>query len=136
MRHRFGDLITGKRLLPFIQNTHPDDKYVFWPNKASAHYSKLIASWLNENVKYANKADNPLSVPQARQIKNFWGCLTQKVYESGFGAKSVHQLQERIRLKLKEFDFDYVKSLMLGVKAKFQKIGQENFCFTEIALFD
>ena len=42
-----------------------------------------------------------------------------------WGAKSEYQLQERIKLKLKEFDLDYVNSLMVGVKAKLQKNGQE-----------
>ena len=62
---------------------------------------------------------------QARPIENFWVCLAQKFYESGLGAKSEYQLQERIKLKLKEFDLDYVNILMVEAKAKLRKIGQE-----------
>lgn len=29
-----------ERLLPFIRNNHPPNCYVFWPDKASAHYAK------------------------------------------------------------------------------------------------
>ena len=43
-----------KRLLPFIQSTHQDDEYAFWPDLASAHYSKETTSWLDKNVKYVD----------------------------------------------------------------------------------
>ena len=75
----------------------------------------------------------PTSAPNLE----FWVCLSEKVYETGWGTKSKYQLQDRTKLKLKEFGLDYVKSLMLGVKAKLRKISQEGvFFFTQIVLFD
>ena len=29
-----------KILLPFLKEHHADEKYVFWPDKASSHYAK------------------------------------------------------------------------------------------------
>ena len=59
------------------------------------------------------------------QSRIFGAVWLQKVYESGWEAKSEYQLMERIKLKLKKFDLDFVKSLMGGVKAKLRKIGQK-----------
>ena len=82
-------------------------------------------TWMNENVNYVTKDINPPNVPQARPIENFWGCLSEKVYEGGWQASTEQQLINRIKLKLKEFDLNFVKSLMAGVKAKLRKIGHD-----------
>ena len=57
---------------------------------------------------------------QARPIENFWGCLTQKVYEGGRAVTTEH----RIHRKLRKFDLKCMESLMRGVKAKVKSIGQ------------
>jgi hypothetical protein len=112
-----------QRLLPFIHKHHPDFNYVFWPDLASAHYSKATISWMDENVNYVPKTTNPPNVPQARPIENFWGCLKQKVYDGGWKATSEEQLIRRIKSKLTEFDSSYVETLMAGVKAKVKSIA-------------
>lgn len=112
------------RLLPFINEHHQDKNYIFWPDLASAHYSKETVSWMNENIKFVPKHLNPPNVPQARPIENFWGCLAQKVYEGGWEAKTEQQLIHRIESKLKEFDLNFVETLMEGVKAKVKSIGK------------
>ena len=119
------DECLNKRLLPFIHEYHKDLDYVFWPDLASAHYSMESTTWMNENVNYVTKDINPPNVPQARPIENFWGCLSEKVYEGGWQASTEQQLINRIKLKLKEFDLNFVKSLMAGVKAKLRKIGHD-----------
>ena len=78
---------------------------------------------MNENVKFVPKRFKPLNVPQAYEIKNFWGCLAQKVYEGGWEAKTEQQLIRRIKSKMKEFDKKFVESLLEGVKAKVKSIG-------------
>ncbi|RNA43258.1 hypothetical protein BpHYR1_022911 [Brachionus plicatilis] len=65
---------------------------------------------MNENVNYVTKDINPPNVLQVRSTENFWGCLSEK-----------------------EFDLNFVKSLMVRVKAKLRKIGHGeifafNFC--------
>ena len=74
---------------------------------------------MDENVKDIN----PPNVPQARPIENFWGCLVQKVYEGGWEAKTEQQLIRRIKSKMKEFDKNFVESLLEGVKDKVKSIG-------------
>ena len=126
-----------QRLLPFIHEYHPDFNYIFWPDFASAHYSKETTIWLDENVNYVAKEINPPNVPQARPIENFWGCLAQKVYEGDWQATSEKQLIRRIECKLKEFDLRYVKTLMAGVKAKLRSIGQGGvFSFLRYLIFN
>lgn len=80
---------------------------------------------MEQNVNYVVKAINPPNVPQARPIENFWGCLAQKVYEGGWESTTEQQLIRRIESKLKEFDLNYVKSLMAGVKAKLRSIAKD-----------
>ena len=84
---------------------------------------------MNQNVKFVPKRFNPLNVPQACAIKNFWGCLAQKVYEGGWEAKTEQQLILRIKSKMKEFDKNFVESLLEGVKAKVKSIGDNDVYF-------
>jgi hypothetical protein len=114
-----------KRLIPFIQQHHEDLNYVFWPDLAPAHYSNETVKWMEDNVHFVAKHLNPPNVPKARPIEDFWGCLAQKVYEGGWEAKTAEQLINRIKLKLKEFDLNFVESLMRGVKAKLKSIAKE-----------
>ena len=60
------------------------------------------------------KQINPPNVPQARPIENFWVCLTQKVYERGWETNTEQQLIRRIESKMKEFDTNFVESLLEG----------------------
>ena len=76
------------RFLPFIHKHHGDFNYLFWPDLAGAHYSKESVTWMNQNVHYVEKQSNPPNVPQARPIENFWGHLSQLVYEGGWEAKT------------------------------------------------
>lgn len=116
-----------KKLLPFIQEHYPHSDYIFWPDLAKAHYAKANVTWMEENLNFVAKDSNPPNVPQARPIENFWGCLTQKVYEGGWEAKSEQQLVRRIKNKLKEFDFSYLQSIMKGVKSKLRNIADSGY---------
>ena len=60
------------RLIPYIRSNYEEGKYVFWPNLAAAHYSKVVLEHLNaENINYVDKEDNPANVPELRSIENF-----------------------------------------------------------------
>ena len=60
-----------KRVLPFIHEHHPDFNYIFWPDLASAHYSKANVAWVEENLEFVLKDMNPPNVPKARPIEDF-----------------------------------------------------------------
>ena len=60
----------NKRLLPFIDKYHQNGNYLFWPDLASAHYSKSVQERFNEqNVPFVIRKDNPPNVPQPRLIE-------------------------------------------------------------------
>ena len=62
-------------------------------------------------------------IHQISPIENFWGRLEQKVYERGWEAKTKQLLIRRIESKMKEFDTNFVDSLLEGVKANVRSIG-------------
>ena len=75
---------------------------------------------MNENVKFVPKRFNPLNVSQTCPIENFWRCLAQKA----------RILIRRIKSKMKEFDKNFVESLLEGVKAKVKSIGDNGAYFS------
>jgi hypothetical protein len=85
---------------------------------------------MDENVKFVPEDINPSSVPQARPIENFLECLTQKVFEGDWEAKTEQQLIRRIEPKMKEFDKNFVESLLEEVKAKVKSIGDNGVYFS------
>ena len=78
---------------------------------------------MDENVNFVPKEINPSYVPKAPPIENFWGCLAQKIYEGDWEANTEQLLIRRIGSKMKEFDTNFVESLLERVKAKFTSIG-------------
>lgn len=112
-----------KRLLPFINNKHSDGKYIFWPDLASSHYANSCVTWMSENINFVQKEMNPPNVPQARPIENFWGDLTQKVYEDGWQAQTERQLKARIKKKLKEYDLTVLQKHFKALKKNLRKIA-------------
>ena len=99
---------------------------MFWPDLASAHYSKETQAWMRKNVKYVPKHLNPPNVPQTRSIEDLWGCLAQKAYDGGWEAKIEQELRRCISSKLREIHLKFVESLMKGVKSKVKYIGQHS----------
>ncbi|RNA10957.1 glucosylceramidase 4 [Brachionus plicatilis] len=62
---------------------HQNLEYIFWTDLAPAHYSIQSTTWMNENVNYVTKDNNPPNVRQSRPIEDFWVCLSEKVYKGG-----------------------------------------------------
>lgn len=114
-----------KRLLPFIRNKHRGVDYIFWPDLARAHTAKDTVEWMKRNIKFVPIEVNPPNVPQARPIENFWGCLSQKVYEGGWTAATSDQLIARINDKLKLFDKTFLQTLMSGIEKKLDTISRK-----------
>ena len=51
-----------------------------------------------------DKIDNPVNLPQVRPVEVFWSILKAKDYENNCEAKTLHQLEVRIKKCLKEVD--------------------------------
>jgi transposase len=110
------------KLLPFIQQHHQDGNYIFLPDKASWHYSNYVIEELGKHgVKYVTKYRNPTNVPQCRPIEDFFGYLQGLVYENGWEAENLQQLERRIVYCLKKVDLNVVQRSMNGVSKRLRK---------------
>ena len=116
----------NKRFLPFIDKYHQNGNYLFWPDLASAHYSKSVQERLNEkNVPFVIRKDNPPNAPQARPIKTVWTLLERKVYENNWEAKNLDMLARRIKQKPKELDLKMLQGMVDGARRKFRAMWRE-----------
>ena len=112
-----------KKLVPFINKHHSDRKYIFWPDKASAHYAKTVLEYMDGKINFLPKSDNPPNIPQARPIERFWALLEQQVYMDGWQAENRHQLALRIKKKLREFPLSTVRELFASMRQTLRLIG-------------
>jgi hypothetical protein len=60
----------------------------------------------------------PQNVPQARLKENLWGILAQKIYEGGWRVTTQQESISRIQSQLKNFDSNFLQSILGGVKTK------------------
>ena len=102
-----------RHLLPFLNNHYPRGGYVFWPDKASAHYARVTTTFLDsKHVNYVAKSDNPTEVPQCRPVEDFFGLLATWVYHRNWVAKDVAALKRRIRKCISEIPQATVQATM------------------------
>lgn len=128
-----GQAVTGQiylhecimqRLTPFINTYHQKKKVLFWPDLASSHYSGKVTSYLKQNgIRFVTKNCNPQNCPQARPVETFWSILKNMVYDEGWEAKNLTQLQRRIAMKLEEIDITVVQKMFSGIKSQLRKIA-------------
>jgi transposase len=105
-----------KRLIPFIRQHHSDDKYIFWPDKASSHYANIVIDHLKtENINYVPKLENPSNLPEARPIEQFWSILKGHVYKNNWKAENLEKLKERIKYCINKIDLILIQKLCEGV---------------------
>lgn len=117
------DRCLGPILLPFLEAHHADGNYVFWPDKASAHYGKKSIDFLNaHNVKFVPKSHNPTNLPQCRPIEDLWGTLTDLVYENGWAAKDLKQLKRRVKSCVKKLDLESVRRSFQSIRRQLRKV--------------
>lgn len=110
------------KLEKFIKKHHQNDKIVFWPDLASSHYAKATIDNLNSRkINFVPKESNPPNVPQLRPIETFWANLKRNVYKSGYRAKNVDCLIQKIRKELKTIDTEGIQRSMAEVPKKIRK---------------
>lgn len=116
----------------FIQQHHKNEKIVFWPDLASAHYAKDTLVRLEElKIEYVPKDHNPPNVPQLRPIENFWANLKRKVYSNNYRPKNLDCLIAKIRKELKSIETMGIRKAMKEVPQnvrKANKFGATLFC--------
>ena len=115
-----------QHLMPFINAHHKKEKVLFWPDLASSHYSKSVMRYLDDNgIQLVQRNFNPQNCPQARPIETFWSILKNMVYERGWEAKTIHELEKRIAEKVTQIDITVVQSMFSGVRKQLRKIADE-----------
>lgn len=111
-----------RRLIPYIRANY-NNNYVFWPDKASSHYAKVVTEHLDrEGVNYVAKKDNPANLPEARPIEDFWAILKAHVYANAWKAENIRQLTTRIKLCLRNMDQDLVQRLAESTRRRLDNI--------------
>jgi hypothetical protein len=69
----YKDDCLAKILIPYIHQHYPKAGYIFWPDKASSHYSKTVKECISgENINFVEYNDNPTNLPQARPVEDFF----------------------------------------------------------------
>jgi len=106
-------------LVPFLQEKYPNGDYVFWPDKASSHYSAKTISFLeSKGVNFVPKDINPTEVPQCRPIEDFFGVLARYVYARNWIAKDTEALKRRIRNCIKKIPEQTVQATSRAVRKR------------------
>ncbi|CAF1136436.1 unnamed protein product [Didymodactylos carnosus] len=81
----------NNRLLPFIEEHHKNNDFVFWPDKASVHYAGVVLDRLKQ--------------------KN----IPVKVYANNWQAKDLDSLARRVKKKAKELDPKTLQAMVKNV---------------------
>lgn len=111
--------------MPYIRANY-NENYVFWPDKASSHYAKVVVQYMDsEGVHYIAKNDNPSNVPEARSIEDFWAILKSRVYANAWRAENTRQLANRIKRCLRNMDQDLVQRLAESTRKRLDNIRRK-----------
>ena len=115
-----------KRLLPFINEYHSSDDYLFWPDKASAHYAKKLWTFWEQII--SNFWRNTATLQTSRnavQLKislDIWlkKCIkmvgepripTSWSIESGFASKILIKILSNVPLRVSANVFEFVDNM-------------------------
>jgi len=86
-----------KRLIPFIREYHQNDEVLFWPDKASAHYAKVVIEKLESaRIKVVPYSDNPTNLPQARPIEHMHAIIKEHIFSGNYKPKNAEDLKSRV----------------------------------------
>ena len=116
-----------KRLLPFIEKHYKRNNYIFWPDKASAHYAGVVIERLRtKNINVVTKSNNPPNVLQARPIETLWSLLEQKIYACNWQAKNLDSLARRIKAKVKELDQKMLQAMVKTIRKQLRSMWRND----------
>lgn len=106
-----------KRVKPFV-DAH-NGSVLFWPDLATAHYSRANVKWINDNeVMFVPKDLNPPNCPELRPIEKYWAIMKGHLLRSGSVARTIPQFRLKWKRAYAQADEKVVQNLMEGVKRK------------------
>ena len=101
-----------KILISYINEHSNDGEYVFWPDKASCHYSNETQGFMkSKNINFVAKDRDIANVPELHPIEDFWSELKRKVYDKFWKPKNLNQLQRRIKYCLNKINSEQIHKL-------------------------
>lgn len=114
-----------KILIPFLREHHSECDFVFWPDKASAHYAKRTQEFLTrKNIPFVPKERNPTNLPQCRPVEDLFGKLASEVYKNNWKASNLRELKNRIRLCLRKMDMTGVQRSCKGIRTSLRRVAE------------
>lgn len=118
-----------KRLVPFIERYHANDKILFWPDKASSHYAKKTIQFLNRlRIPLVPYDDNPTNLPQARPIEDLHNILKKRIFRDNFRPRDEDELLSRVDAAMQELrttHLDLVIKSMKRVRGLVRKVARD-----------
>ncbi len=112
--------------MPFLRKHHADNNYVFWPDKASSHYSRMSVDFMGaRGINFVPKEHNPTNLPMCRPIEDLWGYLVDLVYEGGWRAETLDQLRRRVKSCIKKLDGEAVRASFSSIRQKLRKVYED-----------
>lgn len=67
-------------------------------------------------IGFVTKECNPPNCPQSRPIETLWSILQDMVYDQGWEAKNIDQLQRRIVAKMRQIDRNFVQAMFSAIQ--------------------
>lgn len=106
-----------KRLLPFMKKHNVST--FFWPDLASAHYSKKTLEWYRQNnVTLVPKEANPPNCPELRPIEKYWALVKQILKKTNREVKDMTQFKLKWNAATKKVSKETIKTMMERVPEK------------------
>jgi hypothetical protein len=122
----YRDKCLKKSLIPFLRKYHSHDRYVFWPDLASAHYARTVQDYLkSQRVPFVQRKLNHANVPKCRPIEDYWGILKRKVYENDWSAKEIPQLIKRIKWAMTQVDSETCTRTCASVHRRLNTVARK-----------
>ena len=111
-----------RRLIPFLVNNGIVDQCVFWPDKASSHYSTLVLNHLRgEQLSVIPKQDNPTNLPQCCHIKNCYAIIKTAIFADGFEPETAQELMDRT-IEILSQSQELLRPIYTGLSVRVRKL--------------
>lgn len=114
-----------KRLMPFIEEHHPEKNVLFWFDMATCHYAKEVKDWLIENgIKFIEKKDNTPNCPQVRPIEMYWAVIKHKFKKNNVFCNTIEEFASVWKSCEEQVQKSTVQSLMKRARRNLRAVGR------------
>ena len=79
---------------------------------------------IEENIRFVEKYENPANVPECPPIELFWAHLKRLVNDGGWKAKTLPELEKKIKVCIKKVKQDLLDNLFDGMIRRLEDTGR------------